>query len=53
MLANSGDPDQTPHSATSDLNLQLFANVSKKDAMLIWVQLIFRVSACFFIQSYI
>ena len=35
--ANSGDPDQTPRSMTSDLGLQCSPMSHKKDARLIWV----------------
>ena len=34
---NSGDPDQTLHSAVSDLDLHCLPMYHKKDAMLIWV----------------
>ena len=37
MLANSGDPDQTPSSAPSDLGLHCLPMSHKKDARLIWV----------------
>ena len=37
MLANSGDPDQTPRSAASDLGLHCLPMSHKKDPMLIWV----------------
>ena len=41
MQANSGDPDQTPHSVASDLGLHyLLNNMShKKDARHIWVKM--------------
>ena len=35
MLANSGDPDQTPRFAASDLGLRCLPTSHKKDAMLI------------------
>ena len=38
MLANSEDPDQTPHNAVSDLDLQSLHMSYKKDAKLIWVK---------------
>ena len=34
MLANGGDPDQTPRPAASDLGLHVFVCVPKKDAIL-------------------
>ena len=37
MLANSGDPDQTPRSVASDLVLPCLPLSHKKDARLIWV----------------
>ena len=37
LQANSGDPDQTPHSALSDLGMHLLPMSHKKDARLIWV----------------
>ena len=39
MLANSGDPDQTPHCAASDLGLDCLPMSHKKDARLIWVKI--------------
>ena len=38
MLANSEDPDQTPHNAVSDLDLHGLYMSYEKDAMLIWVK---------------
>ena len=35
--ANSGDPDQMPHSAASGLGLHYLSTSHKKDARLIWV----------------
>ena len=35
---NSGDPDQTPRSAASDLGLHCLSMSHKKDARLIWVK---------------
>ena len=47
MLANSGDPGQTPRSVASDLGLHCLPMSHKKDAMLVWVkeilELFFRV----------
>ena len=38
LLANSGDPDQTPHSVGSDLGLHCLSMSHKKDARFIgWV----------------
>ena len=37
MQANSGDPDQTPHSVASDLGLHYLPMSYKKEAMHIWV----------------
>ena len=37
MLAKSEEPDQTPHSAASDLVLHCMHMSHKKDTMLIWV----------------
>ena len=37
MLANSGDPDQTPHLVASDLGLHCFPMSHTKDARLLWV----------------
>ena len=39
MQANSGDPDQTPHSLASDLGLHYLHMSHKKDAMHIWVKM--------------
>ena len=36
LLANGGDPDQTPHSAVSDLGLHCLHMSHKKDTRLIW-----------------
>ena len=36
--ANSGDPDQTPHSVASDLGLHCLPMSHKKDALHIWVK---------------
>ena len=38
MQANSGDPDQTPHSVASDLGLHCLPMPHKKDARHIWVK---------------
>ena len=38
MQANSGDPDQTPHSVASDLGLHYLPMSNKKDARHIWVR---------------
>ena len=35
---NSGDPDQTPQNAVSDLGLRCLHVSHKKDARLIWVK---------------
>ena len=39
MQANSGDPDQTPHSLASDLGLRYLPMSHIKDAMHIWVKM--------------
>ena len=39
MQANSGDPDQTPHSVASDLGLHYLPMSHKKAAMHIWVKM--------------
>ena len=39
MQANSGDPDQTPHSVASDLGLHYLPMSHKKDARQIWVKM--------------
>ena len=39
MQANSGDPDQTPHSVASDLGLHYLHMSHKKDARHIWVKM--------------
>ena len=39
MQANSGDPDQTPHSVASDLDLHYLPMSHKKDARHIWVKM--------------
>ena len=39
MQANSGDPDQTPHSVVSDLGLHYLPMSHKKDARHIWVKM--------------
>ena len=38
MQANSGDPDQTPHSVASDLGLRHLPMSHIKDARHIWVK---------------
>ena len=38
MQANSGDPDQTPHSVASDLGLHCLSMSYKKDARHIWAK---------------
>ena len=38
MQANSGDPDQTPHSVASDLGLHYLPMSHQKDARHIWVK---------------
>ena len=38
MQANSGDPDQTPHSVASDLGLRYLPMVHIKDSRHIWVE---------------
>ena len=38
MQANSGDPDQTPHSVASGLGLRYLLMSHIKDARHIWVQ---------------
>ena len=38
MQANSGDPDQTPHSLASDLGLHYLPMSHKKDTRHIWVK---------------
>ena len=38
-MSNSGDPNQTPRSAASDLDLCSLPMSHKKDARLIWVNL--------------
>ena len=40
LQANSGDPDQMPHYVASDLGLYCLPMSHKKDAMLIWVNLV-------------
>ena len=42
MQANSGDPDQTPHSVVSDLGLRYLPKSHIKDARYIWVKLHLR-----------
>ena len=39
MQANSGDPDQMPHSVASDLGLHYLRMSHKKDARHIWVKM--------------
>ena len=38
MQANSGDPDQTPHSVASDLGLRYLSMSNIKEARHIWVK---------------
>ena len=38
MQANSGDPDQIPHSVVSDLGLHCLPMSHKKDTIGIWVK---------------
>ena len=40
-LVNSGDPDQTPHSAASDQGLHCLHTSHKKGDRLVWVKDIF------------
>ena len=42
LFANSGESDQTPRFAASDLVLQCLPMSHKKDTMLIWVKLKLR-----------
>ena len=47
MLANSGDPDQTPRYVASDLGLHCLPMSNEKDAMLVWVnEMIFSQFFC-------
>ena len=39
MQANSGNPDQTPHSVASELGLHYLPMPLKKDAIHIWVKM--------------
>ena len=39
MQANSGDPDQTPHSVASDLGLHCLPMSYKKHARHIWLKM--------------
>ena len=41
MQANSGDPDETPHSVASDLGLHCLPISNKKEARLKWVKSVF------------
>ena len=41
-MANSEDPDQTPHSAASDLGLHCLPMSPKWAARLIWVNIVCR-----------
>ena len=41
MQANSGDPDQTPHSVASDLGLRYLPMSHIKDARHVWVKMQF------------
>ena len=43
MAINSGDPDQTPHFAASDLVLHCLSMSHKKDTRLIWVK---KLASC-------
>ena len=43
MLANSGDPEQTPHSLTSNLGLNCLPMSQKWDTRLIWVNFLSHV----------
>ena len=38
LLANSGDPDRTPHYAVSDQDLHCLPMSHKKDARPIWIK---------------
>ena len=38
LFANSGDPDQTPHSAASDLGLHCLPNTLLRVSRLQWVK---------------
>ena len=39
--ANSGDPDQTPRSAASELGLHFLSMSHKNNASLIWVNFVY------------
>ena len=41
MQANSGDPNQTPHSVASNMSLHCLPVSHKKDARHIWVKMQF------------
>ena len=51
MQANSGDPDQTPHSVASDLGLHSLSMSHKKDARHIWVNKCIRVAEIWEVYS--
>ena len=40
LCADSGDPDQMPRSAASDLGLHCFPMSHKKNARLIWINVV-------------
>ena len=52
MQANSGDPDQTPHSVASDLGLRYLPMSPKKDAMHIWVKLLIILLISLVLQKF-
>ena len=45
MQANSGEPDQMPHSVASDLGLHYLPKSHKKDARHIWLKMQFFYSS--------
>ena len=59
MLANIGDPDQTPHSAASDLGLPCLHMSHKTDTKPIWVNVCVRacvracVRVCLHVRTYV
>ena len=51
LFANSGDPDQTPHSAASDLGLHCLPSTLLRVSQLQWVKgknLLWRILIVFF-----
>ena len=52
LFANSGDPDQMPHSAVSDLGLQCLSSTLLEVSRQLWVKVICLNFACSLVRIY-